>query len=188
MNWSPVKNDLFKLFDESNVVELDDSENKILERKNETLLKEGIKYWGDKTGVYSSKGQLIFTKVVKNKTDVSEFLIALVQSLSFAEYLTIDFHGLMRNGQDYVFIFGSQNSGIRIDDNRQFVLLENSHTRGELIKFFQKTTYEDYLEKWYSIHDEIGDLSASGLKSHRLLARTVFYEPVSLSVNKLFGI
>lgn len=178
--------ELTKLFDEENKLELSDDEKIILERKSETLLVEGIRFWKD-SAAYSNKGQIIFTKNVLSPEMLPEFLGELVEHLQFPGYFSYDFHGTMRHEKKLIFQFASQNSTLRIDDERNFLLLENSHTQKVLADKLRKTQYNDFLEEWFFVHDAVSDLMASGITPERLLSVVVYYEPTSIRVGDLFG-
>ena len=44
---------------------------------------------------------------------------------------------------------------------------------------------EKFEEKWFSIHNQLGDLIASGLEFRRVVALLVTYDPHNISVNEL---
>ena len=51
--------------------------------------------------------------------------------------------------------------------------------------FFASMTLKDFEKKWYSMHDAIGDLEASGLEFRRIVSLFIIYDPHNISVNKL---
>lgn len=176
-----------KLFDETATLELSQSEKEALDRKSVKELHEGITFWEEQSGVYSDKGQIQFTKIINDKTSLPDFFADLIELLSFPGFLSIDFHGLLKSPEnDLIYKFASQNSGIILDNDRQFILLENSHTQKMLSEKLRTTDYSMFLEQWFSSHDLVSDLTSSGVRPERLLCALVYYEPISSSVSDLF--
>ena len=178
-----------KLFDPDATLDLSTDEKKILERKLENHLKEGISFWTANSGVYSNKGQIQFRKIISDKLMLPTFLGDLTELLSFPGVISIDFHGLLKSPEgNLIYKFASQNSGIKLDSTRNFVRLEDSKTLKALSEKLRTTDYSQYLEKWFDSHDVISDLSSSGLRPERLLCVLVYFEPTSHSVSDLFGL
>ena len=178
---------LLKCFDENNKVSLSEEEKIILERKSEKLLCEGVKFWKE-SAAYSKNGQIIFSKNITSQDMLPEFLGDFVELLQIPGYFSYDFHGTMRHEKNLIFTFSSQNSCLRVDNERNFLLLDDSNTLKVLSKQFRATSYDDYLDEWYLAHDLISDLTASGIKPERLLTLVVYFEPINVKVAELFGV
>ena len=52
------------------------------------------------------------------------------------------------------------------------------------LQYFSDIGSAKFLKKWYEIHNEIGDLQASGLKPRRVISLLVTYDPSSIPVRK----
>ena len=44
---------------------------------------------------------------------------------------------------------------------------------------------EKFNEKWYAMHDKIGDLKTSGLEFRRVVSMFITYDPFSISIDEL---
>ena len=44
---------------------------------------------------------------------------------------------------------------------------------------------EKFEEKWYSIHEEIGDLRLSGLSLQRAVSFIIIFDPLNIPVSKM---
>ena len=176
---------LYKLFDVSKKLILSDEEKKDLERDNEKSLFEGITIWRD-SAAYSTKGQIKFQKIIENESMLPEFLGDLIDLLSFPGYFSVDFIGLMRHEKNLIWQLASQNSGLQLDHDRNFLLLEHPESQKALSKKMRQTPYKQFLEDWFIAHDRISDLTVSGVIPERLLCCIVYYEPTTVSVSELF--
>ena len=116
---------------------------------------------------------------------ISEFIIDLIKKLRFPGKIAFDAHGFVQTQKgEPVFIYGSLNSSIDIS-GKQSIMLQGMKNRKALIEFFSGMTNEQFLEKWFLAHNNVGDLQQSGLTPRRLISLYITFDLSSVSVKDL---
>ena len=55
---------------------------------------------------------------------------------------------------------------------------------GETFSYLGKMDLATFGEKWFEMHNLVGDLSASGLQYRRVVSILINFDPLSIDVNK----
>lgn len=131
-------------------------------------------------------GRIVFTKLITDDLDVSDFLTELISKLRFPGKISFDAHGFLETSKGQpIFTFGSPNSAIILPNDKQVFKLRGADARVTLLNFLAKMTLEKFTDDWFNIHDATSELVASGLKVRRIIALVVIFDPSDTSVNKL---
>ena len=72
--------------------------------------------------------------------------------------------------------FSANFTGSRIDGRRV--------TQHEMVDFFEKTDYDELLQKWYGIHADVCKFGNSGLRPVRLCCMTIILQPLEHGIVK----
>ena len=154
-----------------------------------SLFREGIKVIGGKAGVQSGLGRLIMTKNITMDMEISEFIKSIVMLLSFPGRLSVDLQGFVSDPfGDQAFQFASQNSALKLQNEKKFIHLDSTKARKETIEYFQQMNNKDFLNDWFENHNRVSALLSSGFKPARLTSIVVFYEPSTQHIETIFKI
>lgn len=93
----------------------------------------------------------------------------------------------MKQNDDLIFTFGSQNSAIDLSNGKNFMFLDSTQKRKELFEYFQGMTNEKFTQQWFESHNRVSDLMSSGFTVERIVTIVVFYEPTTQSVDKILS-
>ena len=85
------------------------------------IFREGVKLLnGGKFG----NGRIVMTKTLNDNIDIGIFMTELLDAIRFPGELSLDAHGFCQTKKgEPIFIFGSLNSGIKLWNEKQSVLL-----------------------------------------------------------------
>ena len=85
------------------------------------IFREGVKLLnGGKFG----NGRIVMTKTLNDNIDIGIFMTELLDAIRFPGELSLDAHGFCQTKKgEPIFIFGSLNSGIKLWNDKQSVLL-----------------------------------------------------------------
>ena len=151
------------------------------------MFRESIKIIRGKAGIYHPYGRIIMTKVLHPDQSISEVIKSIILLLKFPGSLYIDFQGFLEDStEDLVFCYGSQNSSLPLQNQKNHIFLDSTEACAETIKYFSDLSNNDIRDLWFNQHSKIGGLSASGFTPQRLVTANFFYEPSEIHVDKVF--
>ena len=176
---------ILKNFDDGKRPIFSDEELDCLNAKQSKMFDEGCKIWRGHSGVYSQNGQIIFTKCTLN-LDITQFICEMIKLINFPGYISFDGHGFVKSEEGMAFQFASCNSTIRLHNEKQAVNIHDSKTKENLFYFFKSMTDDNFLQRWFKSHDEVGDLISSGFVPRRIVNLVIYFEPTHTNVNEIF--
>ncbi len=136
--------------------------------------------------MHGTKGQVILTKNVSDDEAIP-FILNLIESLVFPGFFMIDLLGFIKNSDgDNVFTFASPNSGIKLQNGKNFCLFDSPETSKATYNYFKSMNDKLLLTKWFDSHNIISDYTNSGFVPKRFTSIVCFYEPVNTTVKEIF--
>ena len=82
------------------------------------------------------------------------------------------------------FCFRKQNSSTKFVDKILIISVQSDISYRKSYRFLTELTPEKFTKKWFDVHNEIGDLQASGLQPRRILNLLITYDPETIPVTK----
>ena len=110
----------------------------------------------------------------------------MIELLSFPGYFSCDAHGFIKCQKDLGFQFASQTSSLTLHNGKNVIYLHSTKTRQKLHDYFSAMSGSEFKNNRFESHDAASDLVASGYSAERLVTVVIFFEPTTISVEKLF--
>ena len=141
------------------------------------------------TGGFGDNGRFIITKVLDSNSEVKDVILTILRTIRFPCFITIDGNGFLdkkeHDKEEIVFCFASINTGIELANGKNVQLIDGKETRKSLIKYVEKLSDEEFLDRWFRQHDKVADFRGSGYGPRRLINLVITLDPMYLSVTEI---
>ena len=123
-----------------------------------------------------------------NGSDILEYVTKVIDIVDFPTHFSIDFAGFFKGKPpefDKIFQFASWNSGIKLYNEMNTVLIGNIEVRKKVRDYFTTMSSSTLLQLWFAAHDEIGLFSMSGFSVGKIVSVVIYLEPSSMTVSEI---
>ena len=145
--------------------------------------------WSSKPKRHQNNGQIQITKVLDD-TDPIQFVVDVLNRITFPTWFSIDFHGFFLTGDnDLKFEFASRCTGIKFyDEEEDDLLLDDSATHKAAVDYLKSMNIDSLKNNWLDAHCmELGYGIESNFRPYKLISAVLYFEPVNSTVEEIVG-